>query len=277
MNEIALSAGPIEYEDTAGPGPVVILLHGLVMNGSVWSQVVQTLRPDHRCLVPTMPLGGHRKPMREDADLSAPGIARLVAEFLQALDLREVTLVGNEAGIFQITASLYPERIARLVLTACESFENYPPGLPGRTAEISLKLPGGAFLMAQSLSVRPLRRLPLTFGWMAKRPIPHPMLDAWLRPLQTCRGVRRDLTKFIRTSSREDMLAAAERLRHFDRPALVVWAPEDRINPPEHGQRWADLLPRGRLIEIADSYTLIPLDQPGKLAHAIREFIRDTP
>ena len=91
MHEIDLSAGPIAYEDTAGPGPVVVLLHGLAMDGSVWSQVVQELRPDHRCLVPTMPLGSHRKPMRADADLSASGIAKLVAELLQALDLREVT------------------------------------------------------------------------------------------------------------------------------------------------------------------------------------------
>ena len=131
--------------------------------------------------------------------------------------------------------------------------------------------------MAQALRVRPLRRLPLTFGWMAKRPIPDQMLDAWLRPLQTSRGVRRDLTKFMRTSTREDMLAAAERLRSFDRPALMVSAPEDRINPPEHGRRWADLLPQGCLIEITDSYTLIPLDQPGELVRAIRQFINDTP
>lgn len=102
------------------------------------------------------------------------------------------------------------------------------------------------------------------------------MLDAWLYPLQTCRGVRRDLTKFIRTSSNEDMLAAAERLRSFDRPALVIWALEDRVNPPAHERRWADLLPQGRLIEISDSYTLMPLDQPDELARAIHQFIRDT-
>jgi pimeloyl-ACP methyl ester carboxylesterase len=112
---------------------------------------------------------------------------------------------------------------------------------------------------------------------MAKRPIPQQMMDAWLRPLQTCRRVRRDLTKFIRTSTREDMLAAAERLRSFERPALVVWAPEDRVNPRDHGRCWAELLPQGRLIEIPDSYTLMPLDQPGELARAIREFIHDTP
>ncbi len=74
-----------------------------------------------------------------------------------------------------------------------------------------------------------------------------------------------------------DMLAAEERLRRFDRPALVIWAPEDRVMPPEHGRRLIELLPHRRLIEIADSYTLLPLDQPGELARAIRQFIRDTP
>ncbi len=277
MQEIELSAGVIEYEDTDGSGPIVVLLHGLAMDGSVWRKVVQELREDHRCVVPTMPLGSHRRPMRADADLSPHGHAQLQAEFLQALDLREVTLVGNDSGLFQITAGLYPERIARLVLTACEAFENFPPGLPGRTAEVGIKMPGGTFLLAQSLRVHALRRLPFTFGWMAKRPIPDEIFDAWIRPLQTQRGVRRDLSKYVHTLDKGDMLAAAERLRSFDRPALVVWAPEDRVMPPAHGRRFAELLPHGRLIEIADSYTLIPEDQPGELARAIRQFVRDTP
>lgn len=277
MREIELSAGIIEYEDTGGSGPVVVLLHGLAMDGSVWRSVVQELREGHRCVVPTMPLGSHRQPMRADADLSPHGIAKLQAEFLEALDLRDVTLVGNDSGVFQITAGLYPERIARLVLTPCEAFENFPPGLPGRTAEVGIKMPGGAFLMAQALRLHALRRLPLTFGWMAKRPIPNEIFDAWLRPLQTQRGVRRDLTKYVQTFDKKDMLVAAERLRSFDHPALVIWAPEDRVMPPEHGKRLAELLPHGRLIEIADSYTLLPEDQPGELACAIRQFIQDTP
>ncbi len=277
MQEIELSAGMIEYEDTGGSSPIVVLLHGFAMDGSVWRKVVQELHNDHRCVVPTMPLGSHRRPMREDADLSSHGIAKLQAEFLEALDLREVTLVGNDSGIFQITAGLYPERIARLVLTPCEAFENFPPGLPGRTAEVGIKMPGGAFLLAQALRLHALRRLPFTFGWMAKRPIPNEIVDAWLRPLQTQQGVRRDLSKFVHTFDKGDMLAAAERLRRFDRPALVIWAAEDRVMPPEHGRRLAELLPQGQLIEIADSYTLIPEDQPGELARAIRQFVGGTP
>ena len=129
MPEIELSAGTIEYEDTGGSGPIVVLLHGLVMDSSLWRKVVRELRADHRCVVPTLPVGAYRRPMRADADLSLHGLAKLEAEFLETLDLREVTLVGNDLGLFQVTACEYPERIARLVITSCEAFDNIPPGL----------------------------------------------------------------------------------------------------------------------------------------------------
>jgi pimeloyl-ACP methyl ester carboxylesterase len=98
MSEIALSAGTIEYEDTSDSGPIVVLLHGLVMDGSLWGKVVRELRTDHCCVVPTLPVGALRRPMRDNADLSLRGQAKLEAEFLEALDLREVTEVGQRLG-----------------------------------------------------------------------------------------------------------------------------------------------------------------------------------
>ncbi len=277
MQKIELSAGMIEYEDTGGNGPILILLHGLIMDGSLWRHVVQELRTDHRCIVPTLPLGGHRYPMRAGADLSPRGIGKLQAEFLERLDVHAVTLVGNDSGLFQFAVGFHPERIARLVVTSCEAFENFPPGLPGRTVFLAARLPGGLNAAVQPLRWRWLRRLPFALGWMTKRPIPDTVTDAWLRPVLIQREIRHDLTRYLRTSKKGDMLAAAELLRGFDRPSLVVWAREDRVMPSEHGRRLAALLPQGRLIEVADSYTLIPEDQPGELARAIRQFIRDTP
>jgi pimeloyl-ACP methyl ester carboxylesterase len=98
MQNVQLSAGTIEYEDTGGDGPVVVMLHGLAMDGSLWRHVVRELCHTFRCVVPTLPLGGHRIPMRPDADLSPHGIARLEAEFLERLDLRDVTMVGKRFG-----------------------------------------------------------------------------------------------------------------------------------------------------------------------------------
>ncbi|HCI82734.1 MAG TPA: alpha/beta hydrolase [Ktedonobacter sp.] len=277
MLQIELSAGIVEYEDTGGSGPVIVLLHGLLMNGSVWRQVVDDLRGDYRCLVPTLPVGGHRQPMRAEADLSLCGLASLQAEFLEALDLREVTLVGNDLGAFLITADSYPERLARLVITSCEAFDNIPSGLAGHAITLAAKIPGGLNAAVQPLRLRALRRLPFAFGLMAKRPIPHEITDAWLHPLVSQCQIRRDVLKYLRDSSKSELLAATERLRFFECPALIIWAKEDRMMPPTHGQRLAALLPQARLIEIADSGTLIPLDQPAVLAHAIRQFIQDTP
>jgi pimeloyl-ACP methyl ester carboxylesterase len=275
MPDVALSAGAIDYEDTGGDGPVLVFQHGLAMGGSEWREVVRDLRADHRCVVPELPFGAHRRPMRPDADLSFDGFVGIVLELFERLDLRDVTLVGNDSGLSQLVAAERPERLARLVLTSCEAFDNCPPGLPGRNLTLVSRVPGGVTAMIQGLRLRPLRRLPVAYGWMSKR-LPHELTDAWLHPLFTDRAIRRDLIKFLRTAEPSVFLTVPDRLRSFDRPALVVWAAEDRVMPPEHGRRLAELLPQGRLVEVDDSYTLIPVDQPAVLARHIREFVRET-
>lgn len=277
MPDVELSAGIIEYEDTGGDAPVIVLTGGLVIGGSLWRQVVHELRHDYRCIVPTLPMGTHCRPMRPDADLSPQGVARLLGEFLDRLDLNDATLVEGDTGRAQTLAGERAERVARLVLVSCEAFDNYPPGLPGRIVSLAAKVPGGLNALAQPMRLRPLRRLPLAYGWMSKRPIPDAITDEWLRPLLTQRAIRRDLERYVRAMRKDDMLVAATRLPAFDRPALVVWAREDRVMPPAHGQRLAALLPQGRLVEVADSGTLIAEDQPVALARAIRDFIQHTP
>ncbi|MET7934963.1 alpha/beta hydrolase [Streptomyces sp. NPDC005322] len=275
--DVELSAGTIEYEDTGGDGPVAVLLHGVAMDGSLWRDVVAALRPDIRCVVPTLPLGGHRRPMRPDADLSVLGVARLVAEFLERLDLTDVTLAMNDWGGAQaLVADGRAERIGKLVITSCEAFENYPPGLPGANLRASARVPGGLAAAFGLLKLAPMRRLPMTWGWMTKRPVPREVMDAWFRPLWTSPEIRRDLRKYVRgVPPVGELLHWADALRSFDRPALVAWAAEDRVMPPEHGLRLAGLLPRGQLVQIPDSYTLIPEDQPERLAELMRAFVLD--
>jgi pimeloyl-ACP methyl ester carboxylesterase len=276
MPELELTAGVIDYEDTGGTGPVVVLLGGLVMDGSVWDPVVEELRDEFRCIVPTLPLGSHRLPMRPDADLTLAGFGHMVAELLERLDLGEVTLVQNDHAAALALAGSDPERVARLVISSCEAFENYPPGLPGKNIRLMAFLPGGIWLAMQSLRVRGLRRLPVALGWMSKRPLPHELVDRWLAPALAERGVRRDLGRYARAARKRDMLAVCARLASFTRPALVVWTPEDRVQRPEHGRRLAELLPDARLVEIVDSYTLIMRDQPLRFARVISEFVRES-
>jgi pimeloyl-ACP methyl ester carboxylesterase len=165
-------------------------------------------------------------------------------------------------------------RLGRVVLASCDAFDNFPPGLTGRALFAAGKLPPslfGAFMQQMRLGL--VRRLPIAFGWLTKRG------DAasarWMRPLLQDRAIRRDAVRLLRAASGEGdaLREASAALAGFDRPALVVWASEDRVMPPEHGRRLAELLPHGRLVEIPDSYTLIPLDQPARLAQSIREFV----
>jgi pimeloyl-ACP methyl ester carboxylesterase len=272
--QVELSAGTVEYTDTGGAGPAVVFVHGLLMDGSLWDAPVAGLE-GIRCVVPTLPLGAHRHPMRDDADLSMPGLARLLAEFLERLDLRDVTLAGVDTGgaLVQLLMADGAPRVGRVVLASCDAFDNFPPGLTGRTLFLAGKLSPSLFgLFVQQLRLRAVRRLPIAFGWLTKRG--DAATARWIRPLLSQAGIRRDTVRVLRAAAAAPgiLVETAERLPGFDRPVLVVWATEDRVMPLEHGRRLAALLPKGELAEVTGSYTLLPLDQPVEFARLVREF-----
>ncbi len=276
MPELELSAGTISYEDTGGRGPVVVFVHGLIMDGSLWRHVVEDLRTDYRCVLPTLPLGGHRRPMRPGADLSMRGIAGILGECIAQLDLDDITLAMNDWGGGQLLiGGEHDERIARLALCSCEAFDNVPPKGAAKALPYLARMPGGIWGALLPFRFNRLRRLPMTFGSMTKRPVPRAVLDRWFAPALERPEIRRDLRKYVLSSAegRRDLLAASDGLRSFDRPALVAWASEDRLMPREHGRRLAGLLPQGKLVEIEDSRTLIPEDQPARLARHMRDLL----
>ena len=277
MPAIEVSAGTIEYVDTGGDGPVVLPVHGVLMDATVWRGVVADLRVDHRCIIPTLPLGAHRTPMRPGADLSLAGQAELLAELIERLALDDVTLVVNDWGGPLVTAVRHSDLIDRLVVTPCEAFDNLPPGLPGRFAELAGRTPGGIFLAVQALRFRPNRRLPTTFGRMAVGPIPSDLVDGWISAPRRQRAVRHDLETYIRTTEPGVLDAIVDDLATLDIPTLVAWTADGRVMPAEHGPRLAELLPHGHIAEIPDARVLVQLDQPGLVAGLIRDFIRDHP
>ena len=277
MPTVELSVGTIDYQDTGGDGPILVFLHGLIMDGTVWRHVVSELRSDYRCVLPTWPLGGHRHPMLPGADLSLHALGLLIGEFLERLDLRAVTLVQNDWGGVQVLiAHGGSERIARLVLTACEAFDNYPPR-PARPIVLAAEIPGGLALMMQAHRLRMVRRAPGGWGWMSKRPVPTAVMDTWFHPATTNKSIRRDLAKYVTSvPARQVLLEWAACGATFEKPVLVVWAREDRMMPSDHGRRLAQLYPDAQLVEIDDSYTLIPEDQPAQLGTAMRDFLSRT-
>ena len=272
MNEIELSAGTIRYRDT-GSGPTIVFIHGVLVSGTLWRKVVPKLEDRFRCVVPDLPLGAHTLPMKPSADLSPPGLARLIGEFLDKLELEDVTLVANDTGgaLTQILMADKPPRVARVVLTPCDAFDNFLPPM-FRPLQWLARVPGAVYPVAQSLRVPAARRLPFAFGWLAKRPIPSEVTADWVRPGQTDKGVRRDIASLLKQINPRYTNEAAERLRDFDRPVLLAWAPEDRFFPFEHARRLAELLPDARVEEIPDSYTFASEDQPERVAELVGEF-----
>jgi pimeloyl-ACP methyl ester carboxylesterase len=275
MLNVDLSAGTIEYLDTSGDGAPLLFIHGLLMDDSLFADVVADLRGDFRCVIPVLPVGSHRVPLHARADLSVRGLLDLLVEFMDRIGLTEVTLIGSDLGLAQLVAVTHPDRLSRLVLCAQEAFENFPPGLPGRAIHRAARVPGGINASLQPLRVRALRRQPMALGRMSAHPIPDQLTDRWLAPALGSRLIRRDLAKYAGPIDPSEYTRAAPGLAAFDKPTLIVWGQDDRVMPPAHGRRLAALLPQARLVELEDCGTLISLDQPKLLAEAVRTFISE--
>jgi pimeloyl-ACP methyl ester carboxylesterase len=274
MRSVEIPAGVVQYDET-GSGPPVVLLHGLLMDHTVWDRVLPLLPGGFRYIRPVLPLGAHRRAMNPGADLTLAGQVRLVAAFLDALDLVDVTLVHSDwGGALFLTARGLDQRIARQVFLPCEAFGNFPPGLPGKMVGVAVRVPAGLQLAARQLRVGWLRRLPPLFGQMARRPVPDELIRRWTEPVLRDPGVRRDLLAYCRgTFDKAALIADTEALRQFQGEALVLWSPDNKVMPPAHGHRLAALMPRARYAEIPGAYVLSMLDEPVAVARELGTFL----
>jgi pimeloyl-ACP methyl ester carboxylesterase len=268
MPEIQLSQGVVRYREQ-GTGTPIVLIHGLLVNGNVWDRLVPLLAQQGRCIVPDLPLGSHSLPMNKGADLSAPGLARLIAEFMERLELEDVTLIGNDTGgaLCQLVVADHPERVGRLVLTTCDAFENFPPPAV-RPMVTALKLPGALVVTSLLGRLRVVRKAAFKAMPLTMHPIPDEQVKSWVAPLADKR-IRADLAAVVRGLDPADTVAAAERLRDFDRPALIAWGAADRIFPFSDAERLAATLPNARLERIPHARAFVQLDAPERLAELI--------
>jgi len=268
--ELQLPQGPIRYREL-GTGEPMVLVHGLLTNSLLWADMACALAKDFRVIAPDWPLGSHERPLDPAADLTPTGLA----DFLAALELEHVTLVGNDAGgaLCQLVAVHHSARLARLVLMPCDAYENLPPPV-FRPLQLLARVPGAVWLIANALRPRLAQRLPMTFGWLSKRVLDPSVMQAFLRPALSDRRIRRELAAMLRAISNRYTLSAAERFDAFDKPVLVAWAPEDRLFPFGHGERLTVAFPNARLERIEDSYPFMSIDQPERSAGLIASFVR---
>jgi pimeloyl-ACP methyl ester carboxylesterase len=257
-----------------GDGPAVVFVHGLLVNANLWRGVVPRLDGFTRVAL-DMPLGSHLVPMPARR-LTPDDLGSLIGEAVQALELRDVTLVGNDTGgaLCQIAASHRPAWLGRLVLTSCDAFEHFPPPML-KPLFAQLRLPGGALAAMTPLRARALRRLPIAYGYLTNDPIPDEPSDSYVLPALSSPHVREDLVRVSRGIDPCHTLEAAERLKGFDRPALIAWSAEDKFFPRADGARLAATIPGARFELVDGARTFSPEDRPERLAELIAAFARE--
>ena len=169
----------------------------------------------------------------------------------------------------QVLVTRHPERIGRLVLTNCDTHENFPPGIFKAMPPIAA-LPGGMAVLSAPFRIGALARA--AFRPFTKNPIPADLIASWMEPGLHDPGVKHDVKKVTVGMNKRYTLEAAEKLRSSELPILLAWAPGDRFFPIKYAERLAAERRNARLVEIPDAKTFVPLDQPQRLADEIADF-----
>ena len=271
MTQVEVQGATIEYDDR-GSGRPVVCVHGYVMGGNLWDELAERLATrGYRVLTPTWPLGAHRVPLHDGADAGVEAQARRIAGFLEALDLDDVVLVGNDTGgaLSQLVAAHHPERVGALVLTNCDVFERFPPSFFKALRPVARSRRAFASIV-RSLQIGAIRRSPLGYGLLSHKGVDQ-LAVGWVRAAREDAGVREDTRRFTRALDSSVMLAAEADMRRFDRPVLLAWGTDDRLFPVRDAERLAGVFPDARLELIERSRTYVMVDQPDRLADLITE------
>jgi pimeloyl-ACP methyl ester carboxylesterase len=263
--------GRIAYREL-GEGEPILFVHGLLVDGRLWDGVAERLGDGYRCIVPDWPLGSHRIALGAGADFSPPGMAATIAAFMDAIGVERATVVGNDSGgaLSQILAANHPERVERLVLTNCDVLDKFPP-FPFSLMPPLARLPGGMAALAAPFRIGPVARA--TYGMLAKHPIAPSLVADWLDPTLHDPAIRDNTRLFTAGADKRHTLAAAEKLRGFERPVRFAWATEDRFFKLSQAQRLAAMVPDARIETVFDARTFVALDQPARVAELIAGFV----
>jgi pimeloyl-ACP methyl ester carboxylesterase len=273
MPRIALQQATIDYrvlgpEDS--PHPPVLFIHGILVDSRLWERVAERLADQgFRCILPTWPLGSHRIPVNEGADLSPRGVAAMIRDFMEALELSDVTLVGNDTGggLCQFVVDAYPERVGRLVLTNCDAFDKFPP-FPFNAVFAVLRGPISIKIMTEPMRLTAIRESPLGFGLLLNHS-ESALTASWIEPCRNDSRIRQDLATLLRHVAKTDLIDVSTRFAKFTEPVTVVWGMADRCFTPSLGRRLADQFPNSTMIEVPDARTFVALDNPIAVTDAI--------
>jgi pimeloyl-ACP methyl ester carboxylesterase len=273
MPHVTLPQATIEYRELGpqdSPHPPVLFVHGAVVDSRLWSGVAERLAGQgFRCILPNWPLGSHTIPVTDRSALSPEGVADLVHEFITALDLHDLTLVGNDTGggVCQFLIDAHPERIGRVVLTNCDAFDKFPP-FPFNAVFALMRSTASTRVLAGAMGPKALRHSPLGYGLLVRDPDPA-LTAAWIKPAGSDSRIAGDFAALARGIGRTDLTGVAPRLHRFTKPVRLVWGTADRCFTASLGRRLAALFPDSSMVEVPGARTFVPLDNPGAVVDAI--------
>jgi len=277
MRTIDLPHGTVQYR-VAGPEnaatPPVVFVHGFLVNATLWTRTADALaQAGTRSYAADWPLGSHQIALNAGADQSPRGIARQIVAFLQALELADVTLVGNDTGgaICQFLLDTDASRIGRVVLTNCDAFDKFPPP-PFSALFKSFRSPRVIRALMAPMRATAIRHSPAGFGLLVNEPLDPDQTRGWVMPCLTDPAIRRDVARFARAVDPQDLEGASRRLGNFTGSALLVWGTADRFFKPGFARRLRDTFVDARLVEIEGGRTFVPHDVPARLAEEIAAF-----
>ncbi len=277
MPTVDLSHGSVSYR-VAGPpraaAPPVVFVHGFLVNATLWSKTADALATAGvRSYAPDLPLGSHTIPLGAQADQSPRGIARQIVAFIEALELDDVTLVGNDTGgaLCQFLLDCDASRVGRVVLTNCDAFTNFPPA-PFDQLFKAFRSPRMIRTLLAPMRASAVRHSPAGFGLLVNTPLDADQTRAWVEPCLSDAAIREDVARFAQKVDPNDLNAASANLASFAGPALLVWGAGDRFFKLDYARRLRDAFADARLVEIEHGRTFVPHDEPERLADAIAAF-----
>ena len=263
--------GPLAWR-SSGQGPAVVFFAGALANGDLWRDVVVAIEDRYRCITIDLPLGSHRWPLSPGADRSATSLAGLLLDCLELLDVDDVTVTANDTagGLLLLSlASGHPalRRVGRLVLTNCESYDQFPPDKLKMATAMCRNFPRLA-----RAGIRMTARRGNVSSVAASRLDPQ-RAESFFGPARRDPRIADDLVAAMAGFQPQLLVDAAEAIPRFDRPVLLVWGESCGYFPMDQARRLASEFPQATLVSVAGAKTWVPLDNPGAVADAIVKFV----
>jgi pimeloyl-ACP methyl ester carboxylesterase len=221
-------SGQISYVEQ-GSGDVALFVHGVLLNGWLWRHQLEEFSDIRRCIAIDL-LAHGRTQISSDQDVSVTANAHMLAQFLDALQITQVDLVGNDTGggICQIFTALYPDRVRTLTLTNCDTHDNWPP--EGFKPFVEMVKAGGlAKTLAAMLKDKNVYRSSQALGPAYERPeeVSDETIDTYLQPFVGTKQRMQDLERFVKAFDNKHTVSIEPKLRALRTNVLIVWGDDD--------------------------------------------------